>query len=220
MLLTEELNKNRHNRRTFDCGLADVNDFLHQKARKQAEQKLNRTWVALDEETASQVPSPVIGYFTLTLCTVAHNEIEGNHPHFPLPAIKLAWFGLDQAYQGNGTGSELLIEALLQSWYLVCQTEMGVAVLTDPLTDDSRAFFEKYGFRGTGRTFRGQETLYMPTQWVRSWIEKDLETDALEVVGCVDWMDKPHPDLDNRAPRKLIDVAGGVAAIQDLLYGK
>lgn len=224
MLLTEELNKKRHNRKTFDCGLPAVNDFLQQKARQQAEQKINRTWVALDEETAAQAPFPVVGYFTLTLCTVAHDEMEGNHPHFPMPAIKLAWFGVDQAYQGNGTGTTLLIEALLQSWELVCQTQMGVALLTDPLTDESRAFFEKYDFRGTGRKFQDQETLYMPMKWIRNWVEQDLETDACDTLGnpklAQEWMDTRHPRLDHRTPRQMIDVASGVEVVQDLLYSE
>ena len=117
MLFIEELNKNLHDRKTFDCGLADVNGFLKKRASQQALQSINRTWVALDDEMADDQPAPIAGYYILTSCTVAHSEIPGNYPHYPLPAFKLAWFSVHSDYQGTPMriGEELLIEALLRT---------------------------------------------------------------------------------------------------------
>jgi len=53
VLFIEELNKKLHDRKTFNCGLADVNEFLKKRASQQARQSVNRTWVALDDETAA-----------------------------------------------------------------------------------------------------------------------------------------------------------------------
>ena len=223
MLRTEELNKNLHNRKTFDCGLSAVNAFLQESARKQAEQGVNRTWVALDEETAEQPPFPLCGYFTLTNCTVAHDQVAGSYPRYPLPALKLAWLGVHYNYQGAGVGEYLLTEAVLQAWDLYTQTQMGVALVTDPLTTKSTEFFKKYGFKGTGRGFQeGQETLYLPIKWVRDWVEQDLKIDATNHFETRDlataWLNSPHPQLQHQTPNQMIDVPGGVDSVQQLLY--
>ena len=49
-LRLEPLDKKSHDRKSFDCGLERVNEFLRREARKQMDKKINRTWVLVDDE--------------------------------------------------------------------------------------------------------------------------------------------------------------------------
>lgn len=224
VLFIEELNKKLHDRKTFDCGLADVNEFLKKRASLQALQSINRTWVALDDEMVDRHPAPIVGFYTLTSCTVAHTDIQGNYPHYPLPAFKLAWFGVHTEYQGTTmrVGEELLVEALIQSWELFTHTQLGVALVVDPLTRKSEDFFRKYDFQEIGRSFHGQETLYLPMKKIRQMIEADLLLGAQEKFGsrtkAERWLDTPAPLFGGLMPRKMIDVVGGVGTLEDAIY--
>lgn len=225
MLLLEELNKKYHDRKKFDCGLADVNDFLQKKANKQAQQSVNRTWVAIDHETMRDQPAPIAGFFTLTSCTIAHQDIAGQYPHYPLPAFKLAWIGVDDAYQGTPmrVGEELLLEALYQTWQLFTVTKLGVAILVDPLTQDSENFFRKYDFVGIGRKFHGQETLYLPIEKIRRLIEQNLIVAAVEKFGSQQaadrWFVTQNSIFGGTDPKQLMTEPGGVKELEQFLYG-
>ena len=224
MLFIEELNKKFHDRKTFDCGLADVNEFLKKRASQQALQSVNRTWVALSDDVVGGPQTQIVGFYTLTNCTVAHTEIPGNYPHYPLPAFKLAWLGVHTDYQGTPkrVGEELLIEALLQSWNLYTNTQLGVALVVDPLTQKSEDFFRKYDFQGIGRSFHGNETLYLPMEKIRQIIETDLLLGAQNKFGSKAeadrWLDTPDDLFGGLTPRKMIDEVGGVRALEEVLY--
>lgn len=226
MLRIEELNKSLHDRKAFECGLPEVDTFLQQRARKEANQAINRTWVAIAEETGDLRPCPVVGYYTLTSCTVHHDDISGNYPHYALPALKLAWFGVSREWQRieYATGTELLTEALLQAWDLFTQTRFGVALLTDPLTAQSERFFRHFGFLGTRRRFRDCETLYLPMKQIHDWIEWDLTQEAGNVLGSPKaaqrWLDQSHQAFEDLTPRQAIDQPGGVDQALRLLQEK
>ena len=224
MLFIEELNKKLHDRKTFNCGLADVNEFLKKRASQQARQSVNRTWVALDDETAASQLAPIVGYYTLTSCTVAHSEIPGNYPHYPLPAFKLAWFGVHTDYQRTSVrvGEELLIEALHQTWELYTVTQLGVALIVDPLTPQSESFFRKYDFLGIDRTFNGQETLFFPIKKIQLMLEENLIFAAEEKLGSKTkaerWFDTQDSLFGGLTPREMACKPGGVRFLEEFLY--
>ena len=119
-------------------------------------------------------------------------------------------------------GEELLVEALLQSWDLYTNTQLGVALVVDPLTQKSEDFFRKYDFQGMGRSFHGNQTLYLPMKKIRQMIETDLLLGAQEKFGskakAQRWFDTPDDLLGGLTPRKMVDEAGGVGALEELLY--
>jgi GNAT superfamily N-acetyltransferase len=179
-LTVELLDKKKHDRQTFDCGLPVVNEFLQKQASRQMRQKINRTWVLVDRSDSDQSnPTPIAGYFTLTTATVVKDELpskepKGRFPGYPIPVFKLAWIGVDSSYQGKGyfLGETLLLEALHRSYSLSEYGGMGVAVVTDPLTDRSESFFQQYGFRQMNRPFRDRDSLYLSMGIVKTLIEE------------------------------------------------
>lgn len=174
-LTVELLDKAKHDRQTFDCGLSVVNDFLQKQASRQMSQRINRTWVLIDRSQATSNPAPIAGYFTLTAATIVRDELppaepKGRFPGYPLPVFKLAWIGVDTQYQASrfSLGEMLLLEALEQSYSLSEHGGMGVAIVTDPLTDRSERFFKKYGFCSMNRAFRERDSLYLPMKVVKT----------------------------------------------------
>lgn len=177
-LTVELLDKKKHDRQAFDCGLPVVNDFLQTQASRQMAQKINRTWVLIDQAKATSNPTPIAGYFTLTAATIVRDELpptesRGRFPGYPIPVFKLAWIGVDTQYQSNGffLGETLLLEALEQSHALSEHGGLGVAMVTDPLTDRSEGFFRKYGFCPMNRAFRDRDTLYLPMTAVKKLVQ-------------------------------------------------
>jgi len=173
-LTVEPLDKKKHDRQAFDCGLAIVNEFLNKQASRQMSQKINRTWVLVDRETNAEGLAPIIGFYTLTNATIVRDELpehesRSQYPGYPIPVFKLAWIGVDSRHQNNGlyTGELLLLEALEQANSLSEHSGLGIAVVTDPLTDQSERFFQKYGFLSMGRPFRDRQTLYLPLNIVK-----------------------------------------------------
>ena len=176
-LTVELLDKKQHDRQTFDCGLSVVNDFLQKQASRQMAQKINRTWVLIDQAKTTSNPAPIAGYFTLTTATIVRDELppsesKGQFPGYPIPVFKLAWISVDTQYQTKGffLGETLLLEAFERSYVLSENGGMGVAIVTDPLTDRSERFFKKYGFSSINRAFRDRESLYLPMSVVKKLV--------------------------------------------------
>lgn len=180
-LTVELLDKKKHDRQAFDCGLSAVNEFLQKQASRQMRQKINRTWLLVDRSEPGRDLAQIAGFFTLTTATVVKDELpatqpKGRFPGYPIPVFKLAWIGVDLKYQDNGwfLGETLLLEALERSYSLSECGGLGVAVVTDPLTDRSEAFFRRYGFRQMNRAFRDRDSLYLPMGIVKTLVEQEL----------------------------------------------
>ena len=70
-------------------------------------------------------------------------ETRSRYPAYPIPVIKLAWLGVDSTLHGSGHryGETLLLEALEEAYRIVQYSGMGIAVVTDPLTQSNDRCF-------------------------------------------------------------------------------
>ncbi len=55
-----------HNRRSFDCGIPDLNQYLQNTARQQSEKGISRAFVLVEDNN----PSEILGFFTLAACEI------------------------------------------------------------------------------------------------------------------------------------------------------
>ena len=82
-VVVELLNK-AHDRKAFDCGKTEQNEFLKQRARKHAELNYSKTWVAVEEGN-----SRILGYVTLSMGNIGFKNLpEGlasRLPRYPMP---------------------------------------------------------------------------------------------------------------------------------------
>jgi GNAT superfamily N-acetyltransferase len=126
----------------FDCGNANLNDWLRRHARQAQGSGSAKTFVVLDEST-------VVGYFSLTVGQVdvldAPERIRKGMGQYPLPVVILARLGVATHAQGRGIGYGMLQDAIRRT--LVIAQQAGIrAILTHPIDDDAARFYTKFGF--------------------------------------------------------------------------
>ena len=95
------------------------------------------------------VDDRIAGYFTLATGQVDFSDLPADVtkrlPRRQLPVAVLAWLGVSSDYQGQGLGRRLLAQAL-RDCYDAGATFAFVAVILDCITDDARAFYQKWDF--------------------------------------------------------------------------
>lgn len=134
-----------HDRQGFDCGRAELNDWLRQVARQHQDKGLSRTFVAVREE----VPADICGYYALTL-----SELDGRHlpaasrKKLPrrLPGVRLGRLAVSCACQGKGLGELLLVDALMRARRI--QREAGgIGLFVDALDEQAAAYYRRFDFQ-------------------------------------------------------------------------
>lgn len=138
----------KHRTAHFSCGHERLDRWLHKNAL--ADQKLGRsaTHVWADDEDI------VFAYFTLLQTTI--REDDGpffgliRPPGFPrqhqLPGILIGKLALDETYQGQGLGFDLLADAYFNAAEAVMLIG-GAVLVVDPMNDKIAAFYSEFGFK-------------------------------------------------------------------------
>lgn len=141
-VVIEEITQ-QHNRKAFDCGVPELNQFLQHQARQKTAKHISKTFVACRDSA----PSSIVGYHTLTGFSVttppSHRDYK-KYPH-PLSAVKLARLAVDRDNQGQHLGSRLLIDAIHRT-VLVSQQIAAIGLFVDPMTPEVIPFYQQYGF--------------------------------------------------------------------------
>lgn len=134
----------QHDRSSFSCGQATLDDFIHTRVSQYEKRRLGRTFVAVPRGEKR-----VIGFYTLAASSVAFEhlvaEVARKLPKHPLPVVRLARLAVDRSAQGQRLGEGLLLDALART--LDLSAKLGLyAVEVDALDDAAAAFYRKYGF--------------------------------------------------------------------------
>ena len=162
----EPLSK-QHDRSSFDCGEAALDDFLKRFARQNDERGLGKTFVAL-----SPGETIVRGYYTLSSGAVTFETVPEKLPRYPVPVAHLGRLAVDRSARGRGLGALLLIDALRRAAEVADQ--LGIyAVEIYAKTVEARAFYLKYGFTPL---LDDELHLYLPMRVIRRLRLADLQT--------------------------------------------
>lgn len=157
-----ELLDKKHDRSSFDCGKALLNNYIKNQAGQDIKRKLSACFVLTDEETNS-----ILGYYTLSNSSIPLNnfpeQIRRKLPqsYTSIPATLLGRLAIDLQYQGKGIGKILLIDALKRS-YEASQEVASFAVVVDPIDEEAEMFYERYDFiklPDSGKMFIATKTL-------------------------------------------------------------
>lgn len=135
----------RHDRGMFDCGSADLNDYLARFARQNDTANLSRTYVAVRPGD-----SGILGYFTVRSGSVAFTDLPEEArrrlPRYPIPVLHLARLAVDRRMQGERIGEGLLVEALRLA--RTVSDRIGIlAVEVVASSESARRFYLRYGFK-------------------------------------------------------------------------
>ncbi|MHB1457573.1 MAG: GNAT family N-acetyltransferase [Armatimonadota bacterium] len=140
-LIIEKPNKNLHNRRGFDCGEPELNDYLMFIARQHVDKGFAQVWVAASESGSADI----IGYYTLSMTSLEPINALENIGIKKIPALLLGKLAVDQKYKGQRIGERLLMHA--QRCALLLAREVGIhALVVDALHENAADFYRKYDF--------------------------------------------------------------------------
>lgn len=135
----------KHNRKDFDCGNEELNNYLKRYARQNDKLSINKTFVAVKPDT----PLVVDGYYTISSSAIEFHSLPEEKrkrlPAYPIPAALIGRLAVDVSCQGEGLGTELLINAL---WRIVqASSQIGIyAVRVDAIDERAKQFYLKHEF--------------------------------------------------------------------------
>ena len=139
--------------KSFDCGDADLNDFIINEAHHYRKALLAVTYIFEDKETGN-----VIGYFSLANDRVSltdfNNKTEFNRfrkTRFvnekrikSYPAVKICRLGIDKSLRGKGIGSTLLD---FIKYFFIENNKTGCRFLTVDAFNNAISFYKNNKFQ-------------------------------------------------------------------------
>ncbi len=140
---TVHLDKLKHDRTRFNCGIDPLNNYLKAMANQQAQKDNNRTFVLEDEAT----PSYIIGFYTLTMASIDLQnlplKLQKKHKLSTSGGL-IARLAVDRRYKGKGFGEWLLVDALKK--LLKASDTVAFPLIIADAKEGAKHFYEKYGF--------------------------------------------------------------------------
>lgn len=140
----EEALGRQHDRAAFDCGNADLNQYLRRFARQNQERGGARTFVLVPDDR----PGSVIGYYSLTVGQInpddAPPEATPNLGGYPLPVFRLARLAVALEHQRRGVGKTLLALAGHRSLQVATQIG-GVGLVVDAIDSSAADWYRHLG---------------------------------------------------------------------------
>ena len=134
----------QHDRATFDCGVAALNEYLRRYARQNHESGGAKTFVALSVE----MPTRVLGYYTISPGAIAFSQVPAavtkKLGRYEVPVFGLGRLAVDVTAQGQGLGSDLLLAAGERA-LAVAQEVGGVALAIDAKDERAAVWYTRFG---------------------------------------------------------------------------
>ena len=137
------LDKSRHDRQRFDCGVEPLNHYLKLMASQQARKDNTRTFVLEDRDQ----PQHIMGFYTLTMTRLDLSALPANLQKKHMSATSaglIARLAVDRCNQGRRLGEWLLVDALKK--LLQASDMVGFPLVVVDAKDGAKLFYEKYGF--------------------------------------------------------------------------
>lgn len=135
-----------HDRKSFDCGNEDLNRYLREQARQDAEKRVAAPFVFT--QPGSQA---VLGFYTLSASIILVEELPPDlmkrlPRHGQLPVTLLGRLAVDRSLGGQGVGEFLLVDALRRSLE-AAQQIAAMAVIVDAKNEKAESFYRHFDFQ-------------------------------------------------------------------------
>jgi len=138
----ELLDTGRHDRRSFDSGEPELDDWLRRYAGQNRRGNTAATWVIADADDL------VVAYATLSMTSVDHaaapRPLTRNAPN-PTPALLLGRLAVDRRYTGLGVGRALVMHVMAMAEELNAKAACRAIVVT-ALNKQARSWWQHLGF--------------------------------------------------------------------------
>ncbi len=143
----EEAIDKRHDRKSFDCGQAELNAFFAQYARQSHDGGSAKTYCAIDRADGKTV----LGFYTISPAQVDLHRIplEARPPGAPRHALggfRLARLAVAKQFHGHSLGGQMLANAI-ERCMLVSLQVGGTALFIDAKDAAAARWYARYGAR-------------------------------------------------------------------------
>lgn len=132
-----------HDRKGFDCGDVELNDWLSQTARQHKEKGVSSTFVAVAGETSAEV----LGFYAISLAELVNADLPAQYrKRLPtkLPVFRLGRLATAKRHQGKGIGEHMLFDAIDRVTRIA--QELGGIGLVVNAKQSALEFYKRYGF--------------------------------------------------------------------------
>jgi GNAT superfamily N-acetyltransferase len=140
----EEALTRHHDRSSFDCGVAALNEYLRRYSRQNHESGGAKTFVAV----APEAPATVLGYYSISPGAVAFAKMPATVTkklgRYEVPVFRLGRLAVALPLQGRGLGGDLLLAAGERA-LRVAQEVGGVALAIDAKDERAAAWYQRFG---------------------------------------------------------------------------
>ncbi len=140
----EESIERRHDRADFDCGDAELNEYLQRYARKSHEKGGAKTFLAIEEADDSKI----LGFYSLSPASIAYERtpevVKRGLARHEVPVFRLGRLAVDKSVQGQGLGGQLLLSAGRRCSQVAADAG-GVALLIDAKNQRVAKWYAGYG---------------------------------------------------------------------------
>ena len=139
----EEPISKKHDRNAFNCGDADLNDFLRRHARQSHDQGGAKTFLAIDD-----ADSGILGFYSLAPASLDYARTPAiakrRLARHDVPGFRLARLATHISVGGQGLGGQLIAGAARRCLRAAADVG-GVIMIVDAKSERAAAWYTKYG---------------------------------------------------------------------------
>jgi len=140
----EEPISKSHDRKGFDCGDAELNEFLVKYARQSHESGSAKTFCAIDDTK----PGKILGFYSIAPAQLDYGRVPDGLrkglPRHDVGGFRLARLATDNSVQGQGLGGQLLGAAARRA-ILAAASVGGLILVIDAKNDRAADWYASYG---------------------------------------------------------------------------
>lgn len=144
-----ELDKNHHDRMSFNCGEASLNTFIQTQAAKHMLSGISRTLVLPETVILANNKRRICAFYSIAPSAIRQDNLPPalakKLPSYPVPVFLIAQLAVQSEYQSSGLGKVTLLSALETLWK-INESMRAYAVIVDCLTPAAESFYAKFGF--------------------------------------------------------------------------
>ncbi len=134
----------RHDRKSFDCSVPELNEYLQRYARQNHRSGGAKTFVAIDPDS----PNRILGYYTLSPGAIEFARVpevaRKGLGRYEVPVFRLARLAVDSAAQRQGLGGQLLMAAGERCLGVAAEVG-GIALAIDAKDDRAATWYQGFG---------------------------------------------------------------------------
>ncbi|MGO8918650.1 MAG: GNAT family N-acetyltransferase [Stellaceae bacterium] len=133
-----------HDRKGFDCGAPELDDYLDRYARQNHESGGAKTFVAVSPAE----PVRVLGFYSISPGGLAFARVPARLTkklgRYDVPVFRLGRLAIDRSMQGKGLGGDLLLAAGERALAVAAEVG-GVALAIDAKDEQAARWYERFG---------------------------------------------------------------------------